>query len=243
MKRLFITGTDTGVGKTVVTAGLAAWCRQEGIDAGVLKPVETGVENGIPKDGRFHKQAADLDESLDEIVPVQYDEPLAPSVAAERANRPVPMNRIQEAFEKQSEDHDLLFVEGAGGLLVPVNEQKTMADLATAWRLPTLIVSRPSLGTLNHSALTVEVARQHGLMVPGIVISGFPDEPDTAERTNPAELERLTGVSVLGKLPVIDGIDTDGEPDEAVVEQLVESVGQTVKLREVLPELLVNHIF
>ncbi len=243
MKRLFVTGTDTGVGKTVVTAGLAAWCRDRGIDAGVLKPIETGVENGVPKDGRFHREAADLDQSLDEVVPVQYEEPLAPHVAAGRAGREVSMEKLQRAFERQSEKHDLLFVEGAGGLLVPINEQKTMADLAMAWRLPVLVVAPPSLGTLNHSALTVEVARQHGLTVSGLIISGYPNDPDVAERTNPEELQRLTGEKLLGKLPWISGLRTDEAPGEEQVKELVENVDTSIKLREILPELLVNQLF
>jgi len=242
-RQIFITGTDTGVGKTVVTAALAAWCNRQGLSAGVLKPIETGVTDGVPSDGRFHRHAADLSESLDEIVPVQYEEPLAPSVAAERAERPVPLPDADRAFQRQSDEHDLLFVEGAGGLLVPVNEQKTMADLAAAWRLPILVVARPSLGTLNHTALTVEVARRRGLDVAGIVISGYPEDPDVAERTNPAELERLTDTTVLGKLPHIDGLNTENPPSDREVDRLCDAVDEEVRIREVLPELFAANLF
>ncbi len=242
-KQIFITGTDTGVGKTVVTAALASWCNRQGLSTGVLKPIETGVTDGVPLDGRFHKLAADLSESLDEIVPVQYDEPLAPSVAADRKGETVPLEHADRAFQKLSDKHDLLFVEGAGGLLVPINDEQTMADLAAAWRLPILVVARPSLGTLNHTALTVEVARQRGLDVMGIVLSGFPEDPDVAEQTNPAELERLTDTRVLGKLPKIDGLNTGMPPSEAEIDQLCEAVSSTMNVEEHLPELLATNLF
>lgn len=208
---VFVTGTDTGVGKTAVAAGLIEALRAQDVDARPLKPVETGApaESDWPEDAAILAEAAGLaDAEPSTVCPVRFEEPLAPSVAARRAGRPIDLATLDAAVEQVQAEAELALVEGAGGLLVPVTEDATMADLAARWQLPVLIVARSGLGTLNHTALTVETARAHGLDVLGVVLNRWPTSPDVATRTNPAELERLTGAPVLGRLPELPDVDT-----------------------------------
>jgi dethiobiotin synthetase len=130
-------------------------------------------------------------------------------------------------------DAEFTVVEGAGGLLVPINEATTMADLAREWQLPVLIVARSGLGTLNHTALTVQAARARGLDVLGVVLNRWPEDPDVATRTNPAELEQLTDVEVLGRLPELPEVDTEG----AHLGRLGEAVADTVDLTPVFDSI------
>lgn len=205
---LFVTGTDTGVGKTVVTAGLARLLADAGVNVGVMKPAETGHEqagggapSSWPADAGMLKEAARSDDPLEDVVPFIYREPLAPLVAARREDRPVAPDVLDAAFGRLRARHDVLLVEGAGGIEVPLTDELTMGGLASRWKLPILIVCRPNLGTLNHTALTVRAARDQGLRIAGLVICGATEDPDVAERTNPAMLEELTGVSLLAQVP------------------------------------------
>lgn len=205
MRGIFVTGTDTGVGKTVVAAGLARLLARRGVPVGVLKPVETGWdgEPGTwPPDGAMLARAAGVEVPVEAVVPCFYPEPLAPLVAARRAGRPVDLAAIRAAYRRVEASGAFALVEGVGGLAVPLCEGYAVADLAAEWGLPLLVVARPGLGTLNHSVLTVEYARRRGLRVLGLVVNGRdPDTRDVAERTNPAVLEELCGVPVLGVVP------------------------------------------
>lgn len=211
---IFITGTDTGVGKTVVAAGLAAALRADGVDVGVMKPAETGCAEGPDGlralDAELLARAAGVTDPPELVCPVRLREPLAPSVAAEAEATRVDLGAIRSAFNHLAERHPLVLVEGAGGIGVPLHEDYLMADLALDLGLPVLIVARPSLGTLNHTLLTVEFARARSLKVLGVVISGMPAESDrdSAERTNPVVLPGLTGVPVLGILEQDPEVDT-----------------------------------
>ncbi len=225
----FVTGTDTGIGKTVVAGGLTAALKKNGIRATAVKPVETGVDP-VPKDGRFLKSVANLEEPLSHIVPVQYREPLAPAVAARRAERPVDLEKVNEVIQNMKNRYEHIVLEGAGGLIVPLTANLTIADYVEEHCHPLVVVARPSLGTLNHTALTVECAEHRGIPVKGIVISGYPDDPDVATKTNPDELETLTGQPVLGLLPELKGLSTETEPDEQMTRKLVESVRTSVNI-------------
>ena len=204
---LFITGTDTGVGKTLVTAALAAWCRGRGVDVGVMKPISCGGSvRAAESDTSLLARAARVDDPPELITPVQFRDPLAPYAATLRSGRRVEWRRIARSFAELRRRHDVLLVEGIGGLLVPIDRRRTAADLAKRLRLPCLIVARLRLGTLNHTLLTVEAARRRGLAVAGVLLNAV--EPPSrsaggrlAERTNPSVLARCLSVPVLGVLP------------------------------------------
>ncbi|MEX0991427.1 MAG: dethiobiotin synthase [Actinomycetota bacterium] len=213
---VFITGTDTGVGKTVVAAGLARLLADLGIDVGVMKPVETGwagPPDELPADAAMLAAAARTQDAHDDIVPFVYEEPLAPLVAARRSDRPVEPDLIVAAYERLRDRHGFVIVEGAGGLSVPLTPDLTMAGLAIRLDLPVLVVVRPALGTLNHSYLTVAYARSMSLEVVGLVVCGIdPETTDVAELTNPAFLEELCDTPVVGLVPRAPSIAT---PEDA----------------------------
>ncbi|QGK68844.1 ATP-dependent dethiobiotin synthetase BioD [Allosaccharopolyspora coralli] len=195
---LVVTGTGTGVGKTVVTAALVSLATSERRVA-VVKPVQTGV-------------AADEDGDLDEVRrlagPVttvelaRYPDPLAPATAARRCGRsPVRPVRIAEAVREATDEHDLVLVEGAGGLLVHCDDDGgTLADVAALLDAPVLVVAAAGLGTLNSTALTVEALSARGLGCPGVVIGSWPHEPDLACRCNLVDMPTVTGRPLLGAL-------------------------------------------
>lgn len=204
-KGLFITGTDTGVGKTLVAAGLAAALRGRGIDAGVMKPVETGCPT---RDGRLRpldalalREASGSRDALDLINPYRFREPLAPMVAAERSRGRIDVGRLQERFDRLAARHAMVLVEGAGGLLAPITEDASYLDLAVRLDLPLLVVIGSRLGALNHARLTVEAARHAGLPVAGVVLNRPTAARSPARTTNCSALRRLLPVPVLGEIP------------------------------------------
>jgi len=207
MKRgFFITGTDTGVGKTVVAAALAIVLRESGRDVGVMKPVASGCvrrrEGLVSEDAEFLAKAAEAPETLEEISPIRFEAPLAPTVAAARAGVETDLEPMWEAWRRLRDAHEILLVEGIGGILCPVTPAMSVADLAKEFRLPLLVVARSTLGTINHTALVIEAARARGLAVAGVVINRYNHEsPDLAEMTSPDEIWRVTGVRVLGLVP------------------------------------------
>lgn len=206
MTALFVTGTDTGVGKTTVAAGLLAALRRQGFRVGAVKPVETGcalVEGAlVPDDARLLRDAAGLDAPLDLVAPHRYATPVAPAVAARREGRPFSLAAVEASLASVRRlAPDLTLVEGAGGLLVPYDDALLAADLVATLRLPLLVVARASLGTINHTLLTITEARRRGLSVVGVVLSRVLAERGPDEDDNAAEIERLARVRVLGTVP------------------------------------------
>ncbi len=213
-RAFLVVGTDTGVGKTVVAGGLALGFRALGLAPGVFKPAESGVEDE-PKDGLFLKRCGKPGESIQEIVPFILREPLAPGVAAEREGVIIDLEAIRGGLEAIRQKHSITLVEGAGGILVPLMGSFTYGDLARFLDLPLLVVARPSLGTINHTLLTIRVARAMGLKVLGVVISAYPSNPSVAEETNPHVIEVLGDVEILALIPPLAGVDTErGEMGE-----------------------------
>jgi dethiobiotin synthetase len=189
----FVTGTDTGVGKTMVCARMAAEARARGLVPGVLKAVQTGEED----DAMW--VASRVPGTVTTTV-YRYDSPVAPAVAARiDGEPPVAIATIVEAVAELRRHCDGVIVEGSGGLFEPLVDRLTFADLARALDLPVIIVCRPGLGTLNHSALTIAAARQAGLAIAGLAICGASRNPDASELANREELERLA--TVLEVLP------------------------------------------
>jgi dethiobiotin synthase len=198
----FVTGTDTGVGKTLAAAVLCRADREAGRTVLYAKPVQTGLERAQAGDAAFVAAAA----KVPVVECLRFPEPLAPAVAAERAGQIIDVGGLLTDLEKAADGFDRVVVEGAGGLLVPLWGAVTMADLADALGAGLVVVTRPGLGTLNHTALTLEAANSRGLPVDGLVISGWPPDPGVTEQTN---LERLSEMApVLGLLPAYPGLDT-----------------------------------
>ncbi|MGH9021496.1 MAG: dethiobiotin synthase [Acidimicrobiia bacterium] len=198
----FVTGTDTGVGKTVVSAALASRHRSLDLRVAYLKPVQTGVAEGEPGDAAFVAAAT----GLRSTEGMRFTEALAPAVAAERAGKEIDLEVLAHLAEAEEELADMVVVEGAGGLLAPLSGELTMADLALRLDAEVVVVARPGLGTLNHTALTLEAAAARRLRVLGTVVSGWPDEPGPLERTNLVRLARLG--PLIGLVPLVSGLDT-----------------------------------
>src|SRR5918999_1193461 len=169
---LFITGTDTGVGRTVVAGAIAHWFHRQGRRVAVLKPVATGCvrrrEGLVSEDAEFLAVCADARHPLDLICPQRYAEPLAPAIAADRAKQPVDWEAVQRSVDLMSKGSDVMIVEGIGGLMVPLDAKHTVRDLARWLRLPAVVVARPGLGTINHTILTVDALRAAGVAVAGV---------------------------------------------------------------------------
>jgi dethiobiotin synthetase len=205
---LFVTGTDTGVGKTVVAAGIAAAFRRRGADVGVMKPFATGARRRggrlVSDDAESLRRAAGVPDPLELVNPVCLEPALAPSVAARLSRRSLDLGEVMRAYRSLRRLHPTLVVEGIGGLLVPVMEGYPVARLVRRMLLPLLIVARPTLGTINHTALTVLAARTWGLKILGIVFSFSTKlRAGAAERTHAAAVASETGVPVLGEVPYL----------------------------------------
>jgi dethiobiotin synthetase len=197
---LLVTGTDTGVGKTFVACALAHAWRAAGRRVGVVKPVETGVETE-PEDARRLAAAADDRSPLDDLCPYRLRAPLAPAVAARLEGVVVDVDRIVALIERRCREVDVLVVEGAGGLLVPIAGTATYLDLAARLRLPLLVVAANRLGTVNHCALTARVAASAGVAILGFVLSQPAPATDASSSSNVATIAELTGLRCLGVLP------------------------------------------
>ena len=200
MRGLFVTGTDTGVGKTFVACALAHALRSRGARVAVAKPVETGVE-GEPEDACRLRAAAADPAALAEICPYRLRAPLAPAVAARLEGVTIDVGGIVALLRRRAAEADVLLVEGAGGLLVPLAGHATFADLAAWCALPLLIVGANRLGTINHCALTARVAAGAGLAVRGFVLSQPSRATDGSVATNAETIALLTGLPVLATLP------------------------------------------
>jgi len=212
-KGLFITGTDTGVGKTLVSVGLITLFKERGMRVGVMKPAESGCrrEKGglIPEDAIMLKNAAESQDDLDIINPYALEAPLAPALAAEREGVEIRLEVIRRAFEILISHHDMVIVEGAGGFLVPLFGDFFMADLAKELDLPLLLVTEAKLGIINHTLLTLAHAREREIPVLGIVMNHASDQQGLPETLNPEALRRWAKIPFLGSIPFMPGFDNE----------------------------------
>ena len=225
-KGFFITGTDTGVGKTIISAALIKAAHMLGLKACGMKPIETGCKQRenrkgndslIPPDGTFLREITGTDESIDLITPVRFENPLAPLPASEIEDKPIDLDKIKTAFRELSSRYDVIIVEGIGGLLVPIKREYFVIDLAKYFGFPIIVVSKPGLGTINHTMLTVNYAIKEGLDVAGIIINYTrPPEKILAENTNPEIIKRLSPVPVLGIFPYMKDLESRTIEKEAV---------------------------
>jgi dethiobiotin synthetase len=223
-KGIFITGTDTGVGKTLVACGIARLLKSWGVSVGVMKPIATGNredakqllaaisphppfghllpqgEKEVPSPLRGRGRSEALGEGeLDIVNPQYFKAPLAPSVAAKLEGREVDSESIYKAYWHLSKKYEVMVVEGIGGVKVPLGESTYIVDLIEALRLPVLVVSRGTLGTLNHTLLTLDALAQEKIPVIGVLFNGGTGKT-LAEKTNPEVLQDHTTVQVLGSL-------------------------------------------
>lgn len=191
VRPLFVTGTDTGVGKTFVTAALVRALRKAGVHAGAVKPFATGNRD----DARVLRAAMEGELTLEEVNPVFFRRPLAPMVAARLEGKRVPL-RVKLPGKR----FDVLLVEGVGGWLVPLTERVTVADWVSRRGWPIIIVARAGLGTLNHTLLTVESARRRGVRIVAVILNEVDTAGDVAARRNAVVLRRLTRLPVFASV-------------------------------------------
>jgi len=221
-KGIFVTATDTGVGKTIASASIVRALKQRGIKTGAMKPIETGCcrKDGIlePADGKLLKEIAGMDDTLELITPVRFEAPLAPYIASQVEGMPVDLEKIFNAYGALSRKYDFMVVEGIGGVLVPLAGKTTsktsrsyfVIDLIKELKLPAVVVTRPSLGTINHTLLTVTQLLNEGVDVAGLIINfNTPAEGTIAEKTNPKALRELCSVPIIGVIPFLKDISAE----------------------------------
>lgn len=205
MRGVFITGTSTGVGKTIVAAGLAAALRKRDVNVGVMKPFATASKRYSSKfrseDTAILARAAGVNDSDEEINPAFYELPAAPLMAAKMTNSSVNMQEVLYALKKLSIKHSFVVVEGIGGIMVPLTEKETVADFAKLAEMPIVIVTHPLLGTMNHTILTVNACRQYGMDIKGIIVNMMPKKPSKVEKATPETIERFTKIPVVATIP------------------------------------------
>lgn len=233
---IFISGTDTGVGKTIVAAGLVLALKQRGMNVGYMKPVESGcpVLDGevVPQDVRFVREVAGIRDDLDLMCPYRLKAAAAPSIASRLEDVHVDIGYIVDQYFQLSLMHEIVVVEGVGGLMVPLNNNDLVTDLVLQLGLEMLVVARPGLGTINHSLLTVNIAKMMGIPLSGLVINGFGREAiGLPERTNPDEIEHFGNVPVLGILPWLKDLDYQACKPGSLLSEFMERVNIEPLLR------------
>ena len=203
---LFVTGTDTGVGKTVLTAALAASLRAEKLNVGVWKPVQSGalLGNGMTDAERL-LQGSGIDELPGAVAPFTFEAPLTPLLAAKQAGVTLTMKALIAAGEPLIKRYDALLIEGAGGVAVPLTDSALVVDLISELRVPALIVARSGLGTINHTLLTISFLQQRGIPIIGVIMNDgelADTYDDPSVYTNAELIENYSGIKVLGRFPV-----------------------------------------
>jgi dethiobiotin synthetase len=206
MKTLFITGTDTGVGKTTIAACLSAFLSlRENLNVGVMKPFESGISKRnkdlLPWDAICLREASGSSDDLDDINPYMFEAPLAPEVAANLEHIQIDLDIVDIIYKKIAERHDIVIVEGAGGVLVPIKKDFYYADLMERWNVPAIIVSRIGLGTINHTLLTCSYLQSRGIKIIGLILNNNDGSDDLASQTNPEALKSHLNVPILGVFP------------------------------------------
>jgi len=220
---LFITGTDTGVGKTVVTAAILSWLRQQGQTVGVMKPIETGVDSECSSpansDALFLMECGGVEDALADVCPVRLKPAASPYQAALIENRSIQPETILSAYRTLSEKHDWMLVEGVGGIRVPITQDYGVMDLMRDLGLPAVVVARYKMGTLNHTLMTLDTLKQNGIPVKGVVFNQTePYAMDSIEQDQPRLIEELSGVKVLGEFPYTDNLSTQSFSPEKLKE-------------------------
>jgi dethiobiotin synthetase len=199
VRGLFVTGTDTGVGKTVVAAAVCAALAARGQRVAAFKPVVTGLDDDVeewPRDHELLASVANAGQAPEEVTPLTFGPPVSPHHAAQLAGTTIEPRELVDAARAAGDRGELLVCEGVGGLMVPFTAGYLVRDLAIALDLPVLVAARPGLGTINHALLTLEAARAGGLTVAAVVITPWPERPEAIHRSNRETIETLGAVRV-----------------------------------------------
>src|SRR5262245_31288198 len=233
-KGVFVTGTDTSVGKTTLAAGLVGFLRKQGFDVGVMKPVATGAiecDSGklISQDAEMLVKFSASTDPWEWINPYCLAAAVTPSLAAKIEGVLISVEKIKSSYEEIAKRHDFVVVEGAGGAMSPVFEDLVVGDLIRALNLPALIVSRSALGTINHTLMTDECLRTRQVTVLGLFLNLFPQNPNLTKSTRAEIIASVGGLAHLGSIPEIGGLFSE--------QQVVETFMQGVH-RDQLLELL-----
>jgi dethiobiotin synthetase len=200
---VFVTGTDTEVGKTVVAAAIAAGAARTGLDVAVFKPAVSGLDEDGEPDHELLARAAGTSQSEDEIAPYRYGPPLSPHLAAELAGERIDPERLKRVAAAALDGAEAIVCEGVGGLMVPLTPDYLVRNLAAELGHPLVVAARPGLGTINHTLLTIEAAWAAELEVMAVVLTPWPAEPGGLEESNRKTIAALSGVEVL-TLPELD---------------------------------------
>lgn len=221
-KGIFVTGTGTNVGKTLISGAIVRALVNKGIDCGVMKPIESGCredKNGLsPSDGHYLQQAAKVQDPIGLISPCRFQAPLAPYAAVLQGEEDVAWPVMKNAFRQLHEQHELMLLEGAGGLMVPISSDKDMSDLSHLFRLPVLLVAHSGLGTINHTLLSLEYGRARGLSFLGIVLNQNTSERDFSEGSNAKILREKSALPVTVFPYIQPGKDVEATISESAVQ-------------------------
>ena len=211
MRGVFVTGTGTEVGKTVVAAAIARTLAGEGLRVAVFKPAVTGLDEGVETDHALLRRASGSAQSDEEIAPYRYGPPASPHLAAAMAGDEIDPERLRQAADEAAAGADAIVCEGVGGLLVPLSPSYLVRDLAADLDYPLVVVASPGLGTINHTLLTIEAARAADLEVATVVLTPWPEEPNEIERSNRETIADLADVPIH-VLPRIDLTNPESWP-------------------------------
>ena len=228
-KGVFVTGSDTGVGKTVIAGAIAAAIKAHGLDVGVMKPVASGAKEKegklVSEDAVYLKKIIDSTDDDALVNPILLKPPLAPAMAASKTGVPIDIDKIWKAYEELTNKHDFVVVEGIGGLMVPIDETMLVADMVLKMDLALVIVSRDYLGTINHTLLTVEYARSRNLRIKGIVINMLKNGDDFVR-----EIEKHSSVPILGTIPFKENVSVE----DCVYGDIVEYFRREINISKIM---------
>ncbi|MCJ7692294.1 MAG: dethiobiotin synthase [Sedimentisphaerales bacterium] len=225
---LFITGTDTGVGKTIIAGAITMILKAKGLSVGVFKPIATGCKRSwggmISDDTKFLANCANSELSLSTITPVGYPTPAAPIVSADCDGPAINFEKIATAYKKTCEQSDIVIIEGIGGVRVPLTDEFDLLDLAVEFDLPLVIVARPNLGTINHTLMTIDCVHAAKLKIAGVIINGYDaTKATTAEETAEHVISRCTSINVLSVVPFDETTDMENaNPGQFVLQSLAD---------------------
>ena len=194
-KAFFVTATDTGIGKTFITAGLGFAAQSKGFKVGMSKPISCG---GI-EDAEFYKNKLKLKDSIDDINPVKFKQPLSPYAAMKTEKNKIDVAGIKRSIKDLIKDRDIVLVEGLGGAAAPVKRNYYVADLIRDLKMPCIVIARAGLGTINHTLMTINELKKRKIRIAGIIMNGY-NGKEISQRSNAQVIEELSGIRVVGKI-------------------------------------------